>query len=92
MLFKKKNKGNKKPIAYQLKLIDSFRHMQQSLSNLVGNLTELNKNIPDVLINRFYNLINFVIMTLLNISFHYEKVSIHMNIWTHGKNLMSLCP
>ena len=59
MLFKKKNKGNKKPIAYQTKFIDSFRHMQQSLSNLVGNLTELNKNIPDVLINRFYNTYQF---------------------------------
>ena len=33
--------------------------MQQSLSNLVGNLTELNKNIPDVLINRFYNTYQF---------------------------------
>ena len=33
--------------------------MQQSLSNLVGNLTELNKNIPDVLITRFYNTYQF---------------------------------
>ena len=36
--------------------MDSFRHMPQSLSNLVDNLAELNKDLPDnVLIQRFYN-------------------------------------
>ena len=46
----------KKPIAYQIKFIDSFRHMPQSLSNLVDNLAELNKNLPaNILINRFLN-------------------------------------
>ena len=36
--------------------MDSYRHMNQSLSNLVDNLAELNKNLPaKVLIHRFYN-------------------------------------
>ena len=36
--------------------MDSYRHMNQSLSNLVDNLAELNKNLPDdVLIHIFYN-------------------------------------
>ena len=45
---------DKKPISYQIKFIDSFRHMPQSLSNLVDNLAELNKNLlATALINRF---------------------------------------
>ena len=52
----KKTSNNKKCIAYQMKFIDSFRHMSQSLSNLVDNLDEPSKNVPiDTLINRFYN-------------------------------------
>ena len=55
MLFKKTD-DNKKPIAYQITFIDSYRHMGKSLSSLVHNLTELDKNLPDdVLIQRFYN-------------------------------------
>ena len=55
MYFKKRDAG-KKAIAYQIKFIDSFRHMSQSLSNLVDDLSELNKNLPAIiLINRFYN-------------------------------------
>ena len=39
-----------------MKLIDSYRHMSHSLSNLVDNLAEPSKNEPiDTLINRFYN-------------------------------------
>ena len=39
-----------------MKFIDSFRHMSQSLSNLVDNLAQPSKNVPiDTLINRFYN-------------------------------------
>ena len=53
----KKTGANKKPIAYQIKFIDSFRHMPLSLSNLVDNLAELNKNLPaTTLINRFPNI------------------------------------
>ena len=52
----KKSSNNKKSVAYQMKFIDSFRHMSQSLSNLVDDLAERNKNFPiDTLINRFYN-------------------------------------
>ena len=43
----KKTKGNKRPLAYKIKFIDSLRHMQQSLSNLVDNLPELNIDLPD---------------------------------------------
>ena len=43
-------------MAYQIKFIDRFRHMPLSLSNLVDNLAELNKNLPvTTLINRFSN-------------------------------------
>ena len=52
----KKTADDKKPIAYQIKFIDSFRHIPQSLFNLVDNLAELNKNLPvKVLIDRFPN-------------------------------------
>ena len=52
----KKTDANDKPIVYQIKFIDSYRHMNQSLSNLVDNLAELNENLPvNTLINRFYN-------------------------------------
>ena len=55
-VFLKKTDVDKKPIAYQIKFIDSFRHMPQSLSNLIDNLAELNKNLPaTTLINRFFN-------------------------------------
>ena len=52
----KKACSDKKPIAYQIKFIDSYKHMSQSLSNLVDNLAELNKNLPaNVLIKRYHN-------------------------------------
>ena len=52
----KKTSNDKKPIAYHIKFVDSFRHMSQSLSNLVDNLAEPSKNLPiDTSINRFYN-------------------------------------
>ena len=47
---------NKKPIAHQIKFIDSYRHMSQFLSNLIDNLAQLSKNLPaNVLIKRFHN-------------------------------------
>ena len=42
----KKTGANKKPVAYQMKFIDSFKHMPLLLSNLVDNLAGLNKNVP----------------------------------------------
>ena len=53
-IFKKTDANNKKLIAYQIKFIDGYRHMSQSLSNLVDNLAELNKYLSaTTLINRF---------------------------------------
>ena len=48
---------NDKKIKYRIRIIDSCRFMQDSLSNLVDNLSELKiKEIDnDVLIKRFYN-------------------------------------
>ena len=48
---------NDKEIKYKIKISDSCRFMQDSLSNLVDNLSELKiKEIDnDVLIKRFYN-------------------------------------
>ena len=49
----------KKIVTYKLKFIDSCRFMQDSLSNLVDNLSEVNnKNLKishDTLIKKFYN-------------------------------------
>ena len=48
---------NDKKIKYRIRISDSCRFMQDSLSNLVDNLSELktNKIDNDVLIKRFYN-------------------------------------
>ena len=48
---------NDKEIKYRIRISDSCRFMQDSLSNLVDNLSELkiNKIDNDVLIKRFYN-------------------------------------
>ena len=48
---------NDKKIKYRIRISDSYRFMQDSLSNLVDNLSELkiNKIDNDVLIKRFYN-------------------------------------
>ena len=46
----------KKIVTYKLKFIDSYRFMQDSLSTLVNNLSEINNKIPyDSLIEKFYN-------------------------------------
>ena len=57
---KKNGKGKKaKTITYRLRFIDSCRFMQDSLSNLVDNLSEVNnKNLKishDTLIKKFHN-------------------------------------
>ena len=90
----KKTDANEKPIAYQIKFIGSYRHMSQSLSNLVDNLAELYKNSSDdVLIHRFYNTyrmitdnnINKFKLLLRKGVYPYE----HMRSW---KTLKNLCP
>ena len=46
----------KKPNAYSLRFIDSYRFMNRGLDDLVKNLAELGKSILDnVLIEKFYN-------------------------------------
>ena len=45
----------KQIVTYRLKFIDSCRLMQDSLSNLVDNLSEINNKIYDSLIEKFYN-------------------------------------
>ena len=48
--------GKKKSVAFSLRFIDSYRHMDRSLDALVKNLAEPGKNISiDVLKQRFYN-------------------------------------
>ena len=48
-------------IKYRIRISDSYRFMQESLSKIVDNLSELkNKEIDsDVLIKRFYNTYQF---------------------------------
>ena len=52
-----KKVSNDEEIKYKIRISDSCRFMQDSLSNLVDNLSELeiNKIDNDVLIKRFYN-------------------------------------
>ena len=48
--------NKKRPETYSLRFIDSYRFMGSALENLVKNLAELHKNLPDnVLKERFYN-------------------------------------
>ena len=75
----KKTNINKKSIAYQIKFIDSFRHMSQSLSNLVDNLDEPSKNLSiDTLINRFYNT-----YALCNKDINKFKLLLHKGIYPY---------
>ena len=48
---------NDKKSKYKIRISDSYRFMQDSLSNLADNLSEfkINKIDNDVLIKRFYN-------------------------------------
>ena len=87
------NKGKKKkPDAYTLRFIDSYRHMQSSLSKLVDNLVEPGKNIPvQVLKERFSNTYKLSRNNDENLNYCCEKVFTHMNTWLHGKDLMNMC-
>ena len=62
---------NDKEIKYKIRISDSCRFMQDSLSNLVDNLSEFKINeIDDVLIKRFLTRINYVIMILINLIYY----------------------
>ena len=53
-------KKKKKVDAFSLRFIDTYRFMNRSLSELVDNLSEPGKNIPnDVFKERFYNTYQF---------------------------------
>ena len=68
-------------MAYQIKFIDSFRHMPQSLSNLVDNLAELNKNfLANALINRFSNTYKLSDNNIEKFKLLLRKDVYHMNI------------
>ena len=56
----KKEHGNGKPTIYKLKFIDSYRFMQDSLSNLVDNLSDINKE-PE---NKFADTMRSVMSSL----------------------------
>ena len=87
------NKGKKKkPDAYTLRFIDSYRHMQSSLSKLIDNLVEPGKNIPvQVLKERFPNTYKLSHNNDENLNYCCERVFNHMNTWLHGKDLTNMC-
>ena len=87
------NKGKKKkPDAYTLRFIDSYRHMQSSLSKLIDNLVEPGKNIPvQVLKERFPNTYKLSHNNHENLNYCCERVFTHMNTWLHGKDLTNMC-
>ena len=65
---------------YKLKFIDSYKSMQNSLSNLVNNLFEVNNKIivsesekkisQEILIKNFLVYINYVIKVLINLLYY----------------------
>ena len=57
----KKEHNNGKTTKYKLKFIDSFRFMQDSLSNLVDNLSEIDKKEPE---NKFVDNMRSMIASL----------------------------
>ena len=52
-----KDKNNVKTVTYRLKFIDSYRFMQDSLSNLTDNLSEINNKEPK---NKFIDSMRFL--------------------------------
>ena len=81
---------NDKEIKYKIRISDSCRFMQNSLSNLVDNQSELKiKEIDnDALIKRFYNPYQLSENDINKFKLLLKKVYILMNIWIVGKGLM----
>ena len=81
---------NDKEIKYKKRISNSCRFMQDSLSNLVDNLSELKiKEIDnDVLIKRFYNTYQLSENDINKFKLLLRKRYILMNIWILGKDLM----
>ena len=57
----KKEHDNGKTTTYKLKFIDSYRFMQDSLSNLVDNLSDINNKEPE---NKFVDTLRFMMPLL----------------------------
>ena len=61
-----KEHDNGKTTMYKLKFIDSYRFMQNSLSSLVDNLSEIGKKISqETFLKHFLTHINYVIILIL---------------------------
>ena len=52
----KKEHDNGKTSTYKLKFIDSYRFMQDSLSNLIDNLSGIDNKKPEKKIDRYYEI------------------------------------
>ena len=63
----KKEHDNGKTTTYKLKFIDSYRFMQDSLSNLVDNLSNINNKEPD---NKFIDGMRWIHYHSLLIKYH----------------------
>ena len=67
----KKEHANGKPSTYKLKFIDSYRFMQDSLSNLVDNLSEIDNKEPD---NKFIDTMRSMMDLLSQSIVKYERL------------------
>ena len=84
----KKENDNGKTTTYKLKFIDSYRFMQDSLSNLVDNLSDINNKMSYAsLIEKFPNTYQLFNNDLNIFDLLLRKVFIPMNTWIAGKNL-----
>ena len=66
-----KEHDNGKPSIYKLKFIDSYRFMQDSLSNLVDNLSEIDNKEPD---NKFIDTMRSMMDLLSQSIVKYERL------------------
>ena len=71
----KKGHDNGKTITYKLKFIDSCRFMQNSLSNLVDNLSEINNKEPNKFMNTMRSMTDLLSQSIDKVSKIDEKVS-----------------
>ena len=73
----KKEHNNGKASIYKLKIIDSYRFMSDSLSNLVDNLSGIdnNKELKDKFIDNIRSMTNSLLLPINNISQIDQKIS-----------------
>ena len=88
MIKKYFNNKKKRPETCRLKFIDSYRFMASGLENLINNLAEPHKKLSiDILKQRFPNTYQLCNNNIDQFKLLLRKGFIHMNTWTHGKNL-----